>query len=219
MVDDHRLVADNKIKRLALDKCGGLFLHLVLGQMGKQIRDEENRVVLLFAYIDQNSLSALFDHNAVDSEGQGDILILFDASVIMGIQVAEAAVLIDGILFDIQAGRIDVRAQDVDPLLKRLFSDPEQDHGFVHPDTVDTVAGLELFLFRDGAAQLYISVLFRFRDKKVHALAFCLADVQEVHILFCKLHAFFLHREVIGVPCIKSFHLYSFSPILLAYLV
>jgi amidase len=43
---------------------------------------------------------------------------------------------------------------------------------------------------------------------------FCLSDVQEVHILFCKLHAFFLHREVISVPCSQSVHLYSFSPVL-----
>ena len=96
--------------------------------------------------------------------------------------------------------------EDIHSFLKRLVSDPEQNHGFVHPDTVDTVSCLELSFLRDGAAKLYIAVLFRFRDKKIHAFALCLSHIQEIHIVSCKIHAVILHCKVIGVPSIESFH-------------
>ena len=159
MIDHDRLVADDKIQGFAVNKCGGVFLHLVLGQVRQQIRNEEYRIILFLTDVYDHRLTALFHHNAVNGQGQGDILVLFDPPVIVGVQIAEAAVLIDGILLDIEAGRIDVGTEDIDPLLERLFTDPEQDHGFVHPHAVDTVTGFQLLFFSHRTAELNISLL------------------------------------------------------------
>ena len=178
--------------------------------MGQKVRDKEDRVVLLLADIDKDGLSRLFDHDAVDRQGKGHILVLLDAAVIVGVEICDPAVLVEGVLLDIQAGGVDVGAENVDALFKGLLADAEEDHGLVHPDAVDTVAGLELLLFRDRASQLDISVLFRFRDKEVHALSLGLALVEEIHVVFGKFHAVILRGQIIGVPCIESFHCCSF---------
>ena len=180
--------------------------------MRQKVRDEEHGIVLILTDIEDHCLPALFDNNAVNSQRERHILILLDSPVIMRIEVAETTFLIDGILLDIQPGGVNVGAQDIDALLKGLFSDAEKHHGFIHPDTVDTVSGYEPPFLGDCPAQFDISVLFGFIYEKVDALPLCLSHVQKVDVILREIHAVVLHNQIVSVPRIQSFHFLSLLP-------
>ena len=59
----------------------------------------------------------------------------------MCIEISYVAVLVHWILLDVEAGRIYVRAEYIDPVHKGLRTDLKEYHGFVHPHAVDLVAG------------------------------------------------------------------------------
>jgi hypothetical protein len=57
----------------------------------------------------------LKDH-PVDGQGPGQPLIFLDAAVIMGLQEGQVRVFVKGILFQVQARRVDVGRDDAQPL-------------------------------------------------------------------------------------------------------
>ena len=97
-------------------------------------------------------------------------------------------------------------AQNVDSLLHRLFADPEEDHRFIHPDTVNPVPRFQLPAFRYRSGQFDEAGIFSVIDDAVHALALGFAFIQKSDIRSGKSVAFSLHTEVIGVPDIYMFH-------------
>ena len=151
------------------DGCG-VFLHLLLGQVDQQVGDKKYRLVLIFSHAQDHCLAALFDDHAVDRQRQRHILIFFDAAVIVRVQIGNLAVLIQGILLDVQAGRIDVGAEYVHAALKGLRADLEKDDRLIHPDAVDLVSRRELSSFRNSFAQLNVAVFLGLVDKPVNTL-------------------------------------------------
>ena len=126
--DLERHVADDHVQFLSLDHLGSLLLKLFLGKMDQQIGDEKHRIVRILAHIDDHGLPVLLHDYTVDRERHRHILIFLDPSVIVCIEVAEAAVLVHRILFDIKSRGIDVGAENIQSLLHRPLSDLKKNH-------------------------------------------------------------------------------------------
>ena len=80
----------------------------------------------------------------MELQGDGHPLVLAQAAVVVGLEERELVGLIEGVLLQIQTGRIDVGRTDVGALVQILLAHDCQHHRFpaVHP--VDLVSGLEL---------------------------------------------------------------------------
>ena len=127
-VDQNGLVPDDHIEHLSLHNCGSGFLHLLLREMDEEVRDEKDRIVFVLADPDNDRLTALLDDHAMDRQRQCDIVIFLDPAVIMGVEIGDAGVLIQRILLHIKSGRIDMRAENVQAVLKRLCSNLKEHH-------------------------------------------------------------------------------------------
>ena len=79
--------------------------------MDQEVRHAEDGVALFLADADLDDRAIFLDDDAVQSERQRDPLVLLDAAVVMRVEVSEAAVLVGRGLPDVEAARIDVRAE------------------------------------------------------------------------------------------------------------
>ena len=132
---------DVEVERLSFNGLGCRLFHLLLGKMDQQVGHKKYRIIVIFSHAQYHCLPALFDDDAVNSQRYRGKLVFFDSSVVVGVQIGDAAVLIERILFDVEPGGIDMRTQNVHAALKGLCADLEKDHGFVHPHAVDLISG------------------------------------------------------------------------------
>ena len=112
--------------------------------MGQNVRNTELGVTRLFAQAHIHIGAVVFANAAVEGQGNGGPLVLFNTAVVVGLKERELVSLIEGVLLQIQTGRIDVGRADVGALIQILLTHHRQHHRFpaVHP--VDLVSGLEL---------------------------------------------------------------------------
>ena len=150
--------------------------------MNEQIGDCEDRLVLVFSQDDIDLCSVLLDDDAVDGQRDRDPLVLLDAAVIVRIEVAEPVALIERILLDVDARRIDVGAQNVHALFDRLLPDVVEHQRLAVVLGVDLIACFQLRAFRDAVGQIPVARLLRHLDGNAHAFAFGLAPVQTILI-------------------------------------
>ena len=173
-----------------------------------------NRVVFILAHHDIDQRAVLLGHHAVQRHGAGDPLILFDAAVIVRIGIGDIVSLIEGVLLDIDARGIDVRAEDVHAFLQRLYAQHEEHEALAHPVDIDTRARFKLSARTDDRVQILEAVRLGQLLAVSHALALCFAVVDEIAIGFGK---GFHPAVVFGIrrPRILSFHgISSFRPAL-----
>ena len=166
--------------------------------MNQQVRDVEDGVAGLITDIQRDGRAVLLDNNAVERQRQRHPLVLLDAAVVVRVEVRKVLILIQRILLDVNAGRVDVRAQNVHAALHRLLTDDEEHDILVHPRTINAVARLERFTVLDDVHQVLEALCFRLTHALRDALTLGLAVVQECHIILCeggKLFLFVL-REV-----------------------
>ena len=174
--------------------------------MDQKIRDKEYRIILVLAYAENYSLTALLYDHAMDRERNSHILVFLDPSVIMRIQKSDIAVLVHGILLDIKSRRVNMGSKDIEAVLKGVGSDLKKDHRLVHPYAVNSVARRESFPLFDRFTELNIAVLFRFVYKPVDTFALCLSVVKKVLVIVRQIHAGSQHAGIVIIPCIYSFH-------------
>ena len=174
--------------------------------MHQQVGDKEYRVVFIFAHVHFDGGAVLLHHHAVEGQGKRHPLIFLDAAVIMGVQVGEAAVLIQGILLHIDSGAVDMGSQNVHALSQGLLPDLEHGNGLIHADAVYLVAFLQLPALRDHALQLPIPFRLDGVHDGVDALPLGLAIVQEFPVLLIQLLHLLKMSRVIGLPSYFSFH-------------
>ena len=79
--------------------------------------------------------------DAMELQGDGDPLVFADAAVVMGLEVGQLPVLIQGIGLQVQPGGVDVGGGDLTPLRQRPLSDPGQQHALAPVGDVDLVTG------------------------------------------------------------------------------
>ena len=76
--------------------------------MGEKVGDIEYRVRLVLAYADAYFVEVLGNNDAVKREGSGNPLIFANSAVVMSFKINYTAILVNGALFNIKSGRINV---------------------------------------------------------------------------------------------------------------
>ena len=108
-----RLGAEDHVQLLALDDLPRGLLHLIRRQMGQQIGNHQNGVALVLADGDRDHRAVGAVHHAVERQRNGRPLVFLDAAVIVGLQVADLGILVQGIGLDVQPGRVHVGGADI----------------------------------------------------------------------------------------------------------
>ena len=112
LLAEERQRADEHIELFALDDLVRRLLELFLRQMHEEIGPAERRVGCLLADDDVERRAVFLDDDAMQRQGKRDPLVLLDAAVVMRVEVAEAAVLVERVLLDVEAARVDVCAEN-----------------------------------------------------------------------------------------------------------
>ena len=127
----------------------------------------------------------------------------------MRVQICDIVVLIKRILLDIQARRIDVRADNIQALFHLFPADDEQQHGLAHNVTVNLIARLERLARFNRRVEIAIPRRLRLTNGFRGAFALGLARVKEsaVTAAYCLQRAqlFF----IVSFPCVFAFHVSS----------
>ena len=106
-------------------------------------------------------------------------MILFNAAVIMGVQIGQPLFFIQRVLLDVDAGGVDVRAKDIHALAHGLAADDEQHDVLLHPSAIYTVAGNKLAARTNDLIQIPETGGLRLLHGFGNALALRLTGVQK----------------------------------------
>ena len=174
--------------------------------MDQQIGHEEHRIILALAYAQLHRGAVLFHHHSVKSQRLCHPLIFLYTAVIMGVQVCQAAVLIERILLYVDPGAVNMSSQNVDALFHGLLSHLEHHNGLIHPHAVDFVPLLELLSSLDQALQFPVSTGLDGIHNGVNTLPLRLAVVQELPVRRIEFFQLFQLSLIISLPSNLSFH-------------
>ena len=166
--------------------------------MGQQVIDDELGILGLVADMDGHHRAVGKRHHAVELQGNGDPVVLADAAVVMGLEIGQLRVLIQGPGLQIQAGCVGVGGGNDGALGQRFSADDGQHDSLATVVAVHLVAGLE------GHAGLirHKAPLLGQLDAVVHAQTLGLAVVQKVLVILAiGVHGglFALRQAVIAV--------------------
>ena len=145
--------------------------------MDQQIGYKEYRIILVLADIDLYTGTVFFHDHTMDCQGNSHPLVLLHTTVIMGVQISESAILIQGILLYIQSGTVDMGSEDVHSICHGLTADLEHGDGFVHPYAVYLISGFKSSALFDQALQFTVTGLLNGIDNGVNALSLGLTVV------------------------------------------
>ena len=171
--------AYENIQPLTGNALGHCLLHLVGGEVRQQIGYNEAWLARLTADGDFNGLTALERDNAVQLQRNGDPLVLFDAAVVVRLEVAQFVGLIHGYLLEVEARGIDVRARNHCALGEALLADDGKHERLAAVISVYSHAGPQLH------AELILdkALLLGQRNCVLDRLALGTGVVQVAHIL------------------------------------
>ena len=97
-------------------------------------------------------------YHTVERQRNGRPLVFLDAAVIMGLQVADLGILVQGVGLDVQPGGIHVGGADVRALAQRLGADHGQGDRFIAVVVVDFVAGLGFHAGGEGLVAPFLGL-------------------------------------------------------------
>ena len=171
--------ADQDVQTFSGDAFGHRLFHLVLRQVREQIRNDELRLSRFPADADFHRLAVFQRRDAVQLQGNGHPLVLLDAAVIVGAEIAEFILLIHRDLFQVETGGIDVGAGNHGSLLQGFFPDHGQHQGLAAVDAVYPVSRIQ----HPARLKRPIAKRFRLCHRIADRFPFGARFVQEVHIL------------------------------------
>ena len=96
--------AQQQVQRLGGDGLAQRLLVLLRAQMGQQVGDDQLGVALVRADVHRHRPAVLQSHHAVQLHGDGGPLILADAAVVVGLEIAQLIVLVERVGLEIQPG-------------------------------------------------------------------------------------------------------------------
>ena len=178
--------ADEHIELLAFDDLVRRLLELLLRQVHEKIGHAEGRLGSLFADDDVLHRAVLLGDDAMQREGNRDPLILLDAAVIMRIEVGETAVLIERILLDVEAARVDVCTENRQAVFQRLRAYMKERDRLLHVGAVNLRARCDLPSGTHDFFKIFVACRLRLSDDLAHALALRLALRQKLDVAFGK---------------------------------
>ena len=124
----------------------------------------------------------------------------------MRIGKGQIGVLVEGILLEVDTGRVDMRAHDVDAFGQGRFAQMEEHNGLAHAVHIDLVAGLEGLARLDGIVQVDVTGSFGGSDGFGHAFALGFAVVQKYPVFLADFLQLVQGCFVILFPRVGSFH-------------
>ena len=201
-----RLATEQHVQRFAGNGLAGLLAHLFARKMDQNVGNADHRVVLVLADDHVHQRAVLLGHHAVQGHGTGHPLVLFDAAVIVGVGIGQIGVLVEGVLLEVDAGRVNVCAHDVDAFGQGSFAQMEEHNGLAHAVHIDLVAGLEGLARLDGIVQVDVTGSFGGSDGFGHAFALGFAVVQKYPVFLADLLQLVQGCFVILFPRVGSFH-------------
>ena len=150
--------------------------------MGQQVGDAEDGVVLVLADADGHRGAVVAGEDTVDGQRHGAPLILADAAVVVGLEVAQVVGLVQRGRAQVQTGAVGVGDDQTEAVLKAARADGGGHDRLLELDEVDLVAGLVGLL----GVELDVAGILE------HLLAFCgdlalgLAIVEELLVALGK---------------------------------
>ena len=193
--------ADEDIELFALDAFGKGFLHLIGGQVGQQVGDAENGIARLLADGNGQRRAVLADDGAVQGQRDGGPLVLLDAAVVVGLEEALLALLIQWPGLEVQTGAVDMSHTDADAFGDAAAAEGSGDEGLAAVIEVDLIPCLVLL----GVVKGDIAGLFQHGYGSGNSLALGLGGIQEGLVALAKivssLQLFLGHGlgEILGV--------------------
>ena len=146
-----RLGAQDHIQLLTGNALGQSLLHLVGGQVDQQVGDHQDGIVLILADGDGNLAAVLLADHTVNGQRHAGPLVLLDATIVMGLEIGDLAVLIQGLGLQVHAGRIHMGSADVCALGQRLGAHNGNHKALAPVVQVDLIPGLD---FHTGHGRL-----------------------------------------------------------------
>ena len=179
--------------------------------MDQKIRNKEHRIILILANIQFNGRTILFYYHTMNGKRDRHPLVFLDTTVIMGVKISKASILIKGILFDIESRRIDMGTKYIHALFHFFLTDMKQGNGFVHPYRINLISLFQAAALFDDLLQFLISCCFCCIYYIIYTFSLCLTVRKEFAVLFIQLFQFLQLFFTISFPYIFLFHfLYSF---------
>ena len=203
-------VAHNHVEKLALNELGRLLLHLLTGKVGEKVGDAEDGVRGVLANHDLDDAPVLLGNNAMDCQGQGCPLVGLHAAVVVCVKRGDVVSLLERVLLDVQAGRVDVSTKDVDALLERLRAQLDEHEALAADRRVDLVAGRELLACLDLFLKRAIPMCLRKLDGSSAALSLGLVLRDELSVPLAEFRELRQVLLAIALPGVWSLHSCSF---------
>ena len=178
--------------------------------MRKQVGHAENGVARVLANVDVHNRAVLLGNHAMQGQRRGNPLIRLDAAVVVRVQKGQLVGLVNGILLNVQARAIDVRAQDVKTGLQRLGAQLQKDDRLAVNVGPHLVAGLELGARSHQLGQGFVARFLRQLDALGRGAALGFAFAQEIDV--AGVNGFKLGKLLFVqfLPRVGAFHIVSF---------
>ena len=146
--------------------------------MGQQVVDNELGILRLIADMNRQHRTIGKGNHTVKLQRNGDPLVFTDAAIVMGLEICQLRILIQGSRFQIQTGCVGVGGGDIGAAGQRLLADHRQH------DALSAVVAIHLIACFQGHTGLerYKPPLLGQLDAVLHAKALGLAVVQKVLI-------------------------------------
>ena len=178
--------------------------------MDEQVGHAEHRVARVLAHPHVHHRAVLLRHHAVQRQRQRHPLVRLDAAVVVRIEVRQAVCLGERVLLEVEARRVDVRAEDVHALGKRPRAEMRQDERLAMRERPHLVARFERAPFAHRLGEAAVAARLGLRDRRGGALAlgFVLAD--EIDVVGGKPLKRLEVGRAVALPCHFMFHARSF---------
>ena len=159
-------------------------LGVLLGtQVRQQVGDAENWVAVLLADADLGAGAVSAVNNAVQGQGDGGPLVLTDAAVVMGAQIADTGLFKHGHGAQVQARRVDVGDVQVEARFQALGADGGGQDALFAVDGVDLGAGGQLL----AGDELFVAGVQQQLLAGADSLALSLGVIQEGLVAFAEI--------------------------------
>ena len=121
-----------------------LFLVLLRAQMRQKIRDGKHRIIVLLADADLHTAAVLTNHNAMNGQRNGGPLVFAHAAIVMGAEISQAFLLIQGNRAQVQPGGIHMGNVQMKALRHGFGSNGGGQNALAAVDPVNLIAGVQL---------------------------------------------------------------------------
>ena len=179
--------------------------------MGKQVCYGKCRFVFPFTDGNINLCPVLLNDDTVECKRHCNPLVLLNSTVIVGIEVRHLCILIQRVLFDVDSRRVDMRAENIHSVYKRLRACLEKYNGFFRIVHIYLVPCLYRFPSLNQVLHITIARFFRQLLRDAYTFPLRLSQVKACQIPADHPLQFLQVRFIICVPQILSVHV-RYSP-------